>query len=313
MKIAILEPLGVEKQWFIEKCREAVGEGHDLEYFDTRTQNPAELIKRSQGADAVVFSNLPFPKEAIEKCPDLKYICVAFTGVDLVDVQFCKQQGIQVSNCAGYSTAAVGDLVFGLLLSLYRNLPACNKVVRQEGTKDGLIGMELEGKTFGVIGTGAIGLRVAKIAQAFGCRVLAYSRTVKQIEDISYVDLDTLLKESDIISLHVPSTPQTEGMIDAEKLSLMKKNAILLNTARGPVVDSQALADALKEGRIAGAGIDVFEMEPPVPKAHPLLEAPNVIATPHVAFATKEAMKKRAGIVCENLKAWISGTPVHLV
>lgn len=313
MKIAILEPLGVEKEKLLSMCCKAVGDRGEIIYYSTREENPEKLAERAKDADAVVFSNIPFPASVIAQCPNLKYVCVAFTGVDLVDVACCKERGIQVSNCAGYSTVAVADLVFGMLLSLMRNIPACDTAVRQEGTKQGLVGEELEGKAFGIIGTGAIGLRVAKIAQAFGCRVYAWSRTEKSIEGVTYVDLDTLLSTCDIVSLHVPATPQTKHLINQERLLKMKKDAILINTARGPVVDSEALAQALKDGTIAKAAVDVFEMEPPIPKTHPLFGAPNLLATPHVAFATKQAMEKRAEIVCQNLKSWLDGDTQNLI
>ena len=163
------------------------------------------------------------------------------------------------------------------------------------------------------MGTGAIGLRVARIAAAFGCRVLAYSRTKKQVEGVEYVDLDTLLRESDIVSLHVPQTAATVGMIGERELSLMKPSAILINTARGPIVDSKALAKALTDGKIAGAGIDVFEVEPPVATDHPLFSAPNVVATPHVAFATAESMVKRAVIVMDNIDCYLNGKPQNVI
>ena len=185
--------------------------------------------------------------------------------------------------------------------------------MRTCGTKDGLVGYELEGKKFGVVGTGAIGMRVAKIAQAFGCEVLAYSRTKKPESGLTYVSMEELLANSDIVSLHVPLTDATRGLIGYDQLKLMKPNAVLINTARGPVVDSQALAQALKEGVIAGAGVDVFEIEPPIDPEHPLFYAPNLIATPHVAFATKEALYKRAVIVCDNLEKWLAGKPQNVI
>ncbi|MPN05242.1 Hydroxypyruvate reductase [bioreactor metagenome] len=185
--------------------------------------------------------------------------------------------------------------------------------MRERGTKDGLVGFELEGKTFGVIGLGAIGTRVAKIAQAFGCNVIAYSRSFKRIDGVMFTELDTLLETSDIVSLHVPLNDKTRCLINKEKLALMKPNAILINTARGPVIDSDALAEALREGRIAGAGVDVFEIEPPLNPAHPLLNASNVIATPHIAFATKEALVKRAVIVFDNVAKWLAGAPQNVI
>jgi D-3-phosphoglycerate dehydrogenase len=218
-----------------------------------------------------------------------------------------------VNNCAGYSTACVADLAFGMVISLMRNLAQCDTAVRNGGTLAGLIGNELEGKRFGIIGTGAIGMRVAKIADAFGCEVVAYSRTVKDVPYIKYMSLDEVMSTSDIISLHMPNNAETRGMISAEKIALMKKNAILINLARGPVLDSQALADALNSDKIAGACIDVYEMEPPIPGDHPLLNCKNTICTPHVAFASKEAMVKRAHIVFENIAAYMAGTPQNVM
>ena len=299
MKLVIIEPLGVEKERLLSMAEEALKGRAEIIYYDTRATDTQELIRRGQDADVIVVSNLPLNGEVIRGCRNLKLLSVAFTGVDHIDMEACKKQGVTVCNCAGYSTCAVADLVFGLLIGLYRNLISCDSVCRREGTKDGLVGFELEGKTFGVIGTGAIGLRVAKIAKAFGCRVLAYSRTVKELPGITYVDMDRLLEESDIISLHVPLNDKTRG--------------ILINTARGPIVDSKALAEALKEGRLAGAGVDVFEQEPPVPSDHPLFSAPNTIVTPHAAFATKEAMVKRAVTVFENVDFYLKGTPRNVM
>ena len=313
MKLALLEPLGIPQDRLVEMVTQAVDGRMEVVAYDTRTEDVPTLIQRSQGADAVILSNFPYRKEVMAHCPNLKYIDVAFTGVDHVDIDYCREKGIAVSNCAGYSTVAVADLVFGMVLSLARNLSACDAAVRQGGTKAGLVGFELEGKKFGVIGAGAIGSRVAAIAAAFGCQVYAYSRTPKDLPGVTFTDLDTLLSTCDIVSLHVPATPQTHHLINAEKLALMKPTALLINTARGPVVDSQALADALNGGRLAGAGIDVFEMEPPVPGDHPLLTAKNVLATPHVAFATAQSMEKRAVLVCENLKAWLDGKQINKI
>lgn len=313
MKLVIIEPLGVEQEKFLSMAAEQLPESVEVVYYDTRVTNTETLIERGKDADIIAVSNLPLNADVIDGCKNLKMLSVAFTGVDHIALDACRRNGVLVSNCAGYSTAAVADLVFGLLISLYRNIPACNEVVRREGTKDGLVGFELEGKKFGVVGTGAIGLRVAAIAQAFGCEVLAYSRTKKDVPGITYTALDTLLSQCDIVSLHTPLNDSTRGLIGKEQLALMKKNAVLINTARGPVVDSQALAEALNEERIAGACIDVFETEPPVKKEHPLLNAKHVIATPHAAFATKEALVKRAVIVFDNITAWLNNAPQNVM
>lgn len=313
MKLSILEPLGVEKEKFLDMAEKVLGDRVEITYYDNRVEDIETLIERSKDAEIVVLSNFQYRKDVIEKCPNLKMICVAFTGVDHVDIDYCKDRGITVCNCAGYSTVAVADLVFGLLINIYRNIVECNIVTRKGGTKNGLVGFELEGKKFGVIGTGAIGMRVANIAKAFGCEVYAYSRTVKEGKEIKYVDLNTLLSTCDVISLHVPLNENTKGLINEENIKLMKKNAVLINTARGPVVDSKALSDALKNNIIAGAGIDVFEIEPPIPVDHVLFDAPNLIVTPHVAFATKESMVKRAEIVFDNINKYINGSSQNVI
>lgn len=312
MKLVIIEPLGVEKDVLLSMA-EKLEPQIEVVYYDTRVTDAQTLIERGKDADIIAVSNLPMNAEVIESCTNLKMLAVAFTGVDHIAMDACREKGVTVCNCAGYSNAAVSDLVFGLLIALYRNIIPCNEVVRQEGTKAGLVGFELEGKKFGVVGTGAIGMRVVNLAKAFGCQVYAYSRTQKDIEGVTYTDLETLLKECDIVSLHVPLNDNTRGLINGENIRLMKGNAVLINTARGPVVDAQALTDALNEGVIAGAGVDVFEMEPPVPADYPLLQAKNLIATPHVAFATKEALVKRAVIVFDNIQAYMDGKPVNVM
>ena len=313
MKLVIIEPLGVEDEKLLQMAKEALPESVEITYYNTRVTDTDTLIERGKDADIIAVSNLPLNADVIRGCANLKMLAVAFTGVDHIAMDVCRERGITVCNCSGYSNAAVADLVFGMIVALYRNLPACGQAVRNGKTKDGLIGFELEGKKFGVVGTGAIGLKVAAVAQAFGCQVYAYSRTKKEIPGITYVDLDTLLAECDIVSLHTPLNDGTRGLINGERLAKMKPNAVLINTSRGPVVDSAALSEALNSGKIAGAGIDVFEGEPPIPADHPLLTAKNVIATPHIGFATKEALVKRAVIVFDNIVKWMAGTPQNVM
>lgn len=316
MKIVIIEPLGITPEKLAEATAEVKARGHEIVAYDTKEEDQDKLAERGRDADIIILANQPFRKNVIEKCENLKLLSVAFTGVDHIDVDFCKEKGIRVCNAAGYSTNAVAELAFGLAISVLRNIPACDTVCRKEGTKAGLVGGELFGKTFGIVGTGAIGGKVAKIAQAFGCRVVAYSRTVKpEMEGlgIEYMSLEEVLKVSDIVSLHVPLNDKTKGLIGEKEITLMKKNAILLNTARGPVVDSEALAKALNEEKIAGAGIDVFEMEPPVPGDHPLMHAKHTVVTPHVAFASHEALFTRAQIVSANILKWEDGTPQNVI
>lgn len=312
MKVSFLEPLGIPQER-LESIIKAAAPAAECVYWPDRNTDEDELVRRVGGAEIAVLSNFKFGRGVIERCKELKMICVAFTGVDHVDVECCRERGITVCNCAGYSTSAVADLVFGFAVMLARNVRETEERCRLGGVKDGLVGFELEGKRFGVVGTGAIGSRVAKIAGAFGCEVVAYSRTKKEIDGVANVSLEELLKTSDIVSLHVPLTDQTRGMIGEREIAIMKPSAYLINTARGPVIDGHALASALKDGVIAGAAVDVYDIEPPLPRDTELLTAPNAICTPHIAFASHQAFEKRAVIVGGNIAAWIAGSPQNVV
>lgn len=306
MKIVVLEPLGIPAERVREILRGAAGAETEVVCYPDRVTEPEALGARCAGAEIAVLANLPFPRAAIERCDSLKLLCVAFTGVDHVDVDCCRERGVAVCNCAGYATTAVAELTFGLLFSLLRRLPAVEERCRGGGVRDGLIGRELEGKTFGVVGSGAIGSRVCALAGAFGCRVLACNRSGRPVSGAESVTLEELLRESDIVSLHTPLTPETRGMIGREQLAMMKPGALLLNTARGDVVDSAALREALESGHLAGAGVDVFHAEPPLGE-EPLLGAPNCVFTPHIGFATHEAFEKRAVLVGGNIAAFLRG------
>ncbi len=313
MKCAVVEPLGVSKEVLMASGAAALGPDVVIDYYPDRTEDPQQLIERSGDADIVMISNIPYGREIMSKNPNLKMICVAFTGYDHIDMEYCREHNITVCNCSGYATTAVAELVFGSVIALYRRIKECDEATRNNGTKNGLIGFEMEGKTFGIVGLGAIGGSVARIAQAFGCEVIAYSEGSDPMADVENVSFSELLRRSDIVSLHVPLLESTKGLINKETLSLMKPTAILVNAARGPVVDNSALAQALTDGVIAGAALDVFDMEPPVPQDYPLLQAPNTLLTPHVAFATAESMVKRVAIAFDNVKCWLDGTPVHVV
>lgn len=316
MKIVIIEPLGVKEDKLNNILDKLDGKNCEIVKYNDRKEDAETLIERAKDADVVILTNLPFRKEVIEQCKNLKMISVAFTGVDHVDTAFCKEQGITVCNAAGYSTNGVAELTFGLAISIFRDLKISDNIVRQNKGRGALLGRELNGKKFGIIGTGAIGMRVAEIAKAFGCEILAYSRSEKE-EFLNlgakYLSLDKLMAESDIVSLHLPLNEHTKGMIGKEEISKMKESSIFINTARGPIVDSEALAEALNSDKIAGAGIDVFEVEPPIPSDHPLLNAKNAILAPHIAFATEEALLIRADIVVENIVKWLDGNPQNLI
>lgn len=307
MKIAIIEPLGIDEKAVEKLKQDFLLENIELVYYNSAPQDDEEKIKRSEDADIVMLANMPLRKNVLEKCSKLKMISVAFTGVDHIDMDYCKANDIMVCNCSGYANEAVCELVFCMVVDLYRNIFAADEAVRTGKTKVGLSQFELCGKKFGIIGAGAIGLKVANVAKAFGCDVYVYSRTPKDIDGIKFVSLDDLLSICDVVSVHVPLTKQTKDLINAENITKMKPTSLLINTARGPVVNAKALADALKNNIIAGAGVDVFDNEPPIAMDNPLLNAPNVVLTPHIGFATKEAMEKRAVIAFTNINKYLMG------
>lgn len=239
-------------------------------------------------------------------------IDVAFTGVDHVDLDAVKKNGITLLNASGYSDDSVAELVIGLIIAVMRKFNE-NKENIFEDTNNSLMGETLKGKKIGIIGTGNIGIKLIELLKVFGCDILAYSRTEKEdvkAMGVSYVDLDTLLKESDVVSLHIPNNNETKGFLGKDELDKMKDNAILINCARGPVVDNDYLAKLLNEGKLR-AGIDVFDMEPPLPKDYSLRNAKNVILTNHVAFYTKEAMENRAKIVFDNIYKYLDGNVIN--
>ena len=307
-KIVIMESLGISAEELAARKAPFEAAGHTFTDYAKTTDVPT-LIAEAKDADAMILANMPMPGEVLSACENLKFIDVAFTGVDHVGLDAAKAKGIKVSNASGYSNEAVAELVFGMALSLARNLSAVEARCRAGGTKDGLVGWELQRKTVGNVGLGKIGSRTAALAHAFGCPVLAHSRTrhADAPDYIEQVELDELLRRSDIVVLHCPLNDSTRGLINTEKLALMKPTALLINVARGPVVVAKDLADALNNGVIAGAGIDVFDKEPPLDESEPLLHAKNCLLTPHVAFATKESMTLRAQIVFDNLQAWLDG------
>ncbi len=314
MKIAMLEPLAVSKDIIDNLANRLKDEKHEFVVYDTVTNDTEELKKRAAGADALIIANNPLPGEVIKSLDKLKFISVAFTGIDHVDKAACIEKGIKISNAAGYSNTSVAELVIGMMISKLRNSVECNTVIRQGKTKDGLVGYELSGKTVGIVGTGAIGLKVAELLKAFGCRLLGFDPNPKKDGEalgIEYVSLEQLLKESDIVTLHTPLTEKTKFLINKDNLKLLKPTALLINCARGQVIDIEATAQALKEKKFAGAAIDVFEVEPPLPVDHCLFEADNALLTPHVAFASKESMVRRAEITFRNIYAWMDGNQIN--
>jgi len=282
---------------------------------------PAEVAARIESAEVVISNKVVLDAAAIRQAPRLKLIGVAATGVNNVDLPAAMARGITVCNCRGYGTPAVVQHVFALLLALYTRWPDYQNAARdgrwQHASQFCLLDFpirELAGKTLGIIGYGELGQGVARIAEAFGMRVLVAQRpgTVDATEE--RVPLPVLLPQVDVLSLHCPLTPETRGLIGAWELALMRRDAILINTARGGLVDEALLADALRRGALGGAGVDVLSLEPPA-DGNPLLapDIPNLIVTPHCAWGSRESRQRLVGQLAENIQSWLDGAPVRVV
>ncbi len=307
MKISLIDPLEVKESYIEEQKEKLEKLGHEFTYYIESAKDDDEKIARLKDSDIAIITNKPVSRKVIENT-NLKLIDVAFTGVDHVDLDACKERDIKVLNASGYSDDSVAELVIGLAIGVLRKFDKNNENIF-EGKSNPLLGSLIKGKTFGVIGTGKIGKKLIEILQVFGCDIIAYSRTEKddiKALGVEYVDLETLLKKSDIVSLHIPNNKETKHFLGKEELDLMKEGAVLINCARGAVVDNDYLAKLLNEDKLR-AGIDVFDMEPPLPEDYPLRNAKNVILTNHVAFYTEEAMQIRAEIVFDNLYSYLEG------
>ncbi|MES2353583.1 MAG: D-2-hydroxyacid dehydrogenase [Pseudomonadota bacterium] len=280
-----------------------------------------EIPARLQNATIAITNKVPLRADTLSKLPNLKLIAVAATGYDVIDVPYCKANGIAVANIRNYATHTVPEHTFALILALRRNLLAYREDVlngRWQNVDqfcffDHPI-RDLAGATIGIVGEGTLGKGTAAIARAFGMKVLFAEHASPKSRDIEFTPFETLLKESDIVSLHTPLTPETRNLIGMEQLRVMKPTALLINTARGGLVDEQALVDALQQGIIAGAGFDVLTAEPPK-TGNPLLELhlPNFILTPHIAWASEGAMQFLADQLIDNIEKFVAGTPQHLV
>lgn len=290
-------------------------------YYD---RTPYEKIPERMGNAPILITNkCNVDRDLIDRLPHLKYVGVLATGYNNVDLEYAAQKGIIVTNIPTYGTESVVQMVFALLLELYTSLIYhADSVSKGEWStcpdfcyyKDGGL-RELYGKTMGIIGYGRIGSRVGEVAQAFGMHVIAFDKfhSTKETSSFRYSNsLEELLASSDIVSLNCPLTKENRNMINRESLSLMKKSAVLINTARGPLVDEKALAVALNEGVISGAGLDVLSQEPPLAD-NPIMAAKNVVITPHVSWATREARSRLMDIAVSNLKAYLSGMPANKV
>lgn len=312
MKIVLLESLGVRDELMAEYVKPLTEKGHVFEQYQ-RDMDPEKQKERLKDADVLMIANMPLKQEVLEACEQLRFIDVAFTGVDHIPVAYAKEHHIAVSNASGYSNDSVAELILGMAISLLRKVPTVDVSTRNGKTIGTDIGHELKGKTVGIIGTGAIGSRVAELFLCFGCRVLGYDVYPKELPGVENVELEELLNQSDIVTLHCPMIESTRGLINETTISMMKEGAVLLNASRGPVVDLAALSAALKAGKLSGAGVDVYEIEPPLPQDHPILSAPNTILTPHIAYLSAESMEKRAKIVFDSLNAWLRGEQINKI
>ena len=317
MKIVILDGYAAnpgDLNW------DAISAQGDLTVYD-RTA-PEDVISRIGDAEVIYTNKTVISRDVLDACPNLKLISVLATGYNVVDTAYAKEKGIAVCNVPAYSTRDVAQLVFALLLEICHHVGHHSKTVyegRWAGSPDfcywDYAPMALYGKTMGLVGFGQIGQATAKLAQAFGMNVLVHTRTVRpeqETETCRFCDLDTLLAESDVVSLHCPLLPQTEKIIRKDTIAKMKNGAILINTGRGPLIDEDDVAAALSSGKLAAAGVDVVSVEP-IREDNPLLKAKNCFITPHIAWATLEARTRLLEVSAENLRQFKMGMPQNVV
>ncbi len=293
----------------------------DANYVEHEKTSPEQVVPRLKDATVAIINKVPLRAETLKQLPKLKMIAVAATGYDVVDVAYCKEHGIAVANIRNYAVHTVPEHAFSMILALRRNLLAYRQDVEAGVWNKSEqfcffthpIG-DLHGATLGIIGEGAIGQSTAAIGRAFGMKVLFADHPPPKMEGVTFTPHDEVLAQSDVISLHCPLVPATRNLIDIHAFRKMKRNALLINTARGGLVDEAALIQALDEGLIAGAGFDVLTVEPPR-DGHPLLDVrrTNFILTPHIAWASDGAMQFLADQLVDNVDLWVAGKPQHLV
>lgn len=317
MRIKLIEPLSIPEELLSKYKEKLEKEGHEFVSYKDKAQTEEEFLERSKDAEILMIANTKLPDSVIEKSKNLKLINVAFTGFDHVNVDLAKEKGIKVCNASGYSNTSVAELVIGMVLNIYRKISLGDPMTREGKTHlDYYRGLEIKDKTVAIIGTGNIGLETARLFKAFGANVIAYSRHENEEAKklgVEYVSLEDAFKRADIVSVHLALNKHTRGFVNKDLLSLMKKEAIFINCARGPIVDNQALADLLEEEKIAYAGIDVFDMEPPIPADYPLLNTKNILLSPHIAYLTDEAMIRRAEIAFDNSLSFARGQEKNIV
>ena len=292
----------------------------ELTVYD-RTGSEDQVIARIGEAEVVFVNKVPITKRVLEECPNIKFISVLATGYNVIDIKAAAEKGIVVSNIPSYGTAAVAQFAIALLLEVCHHVAHHSEAVHQgrwAANPDWCFWdyplIELQGKTMGIIGFGRIGQATGRIAKALGMKVIAYSRSVREDgkEIADYVDLDTLLRTSDVIALHCPLFPETEGIINKANIAKMKDGVIIINNSRGQLVVEQDLADALNSGKVCAAGLDVVSTEP-IREDNPLLKAKNCLITPHISWAPKESRQRIMDMSYNNLKAFVEGSPINVV
>lgn len=287
--------------------------------FEYENITRAKLLKEAADADIILCNKTVIDKEVFDAAENLKYIGLFATGYNNIDIEYAKQKGVTVCNAGSYSTDAVTQQVIGYILMHYTAIPEYNEFVKNDGWKKSAVfsplvffSDEVAGKTLGIVGYGSIGKSVEKAAKGLGMNVLVYTRTVRENGETRFTDLDTLLKESDIVTLHCPLNAQSADMMNAEAFARMKDGAFFINTSRGGTVDENSLYDALSSGKLSGAAVDVLKKEP-MSKDCPLDKAPNLIITPHTAWAPLTTRKRLLGIVESNIEAFLKGVPQNKI
>ncbi len=308
--------VATDSDYLPDTCRKRLEKLGRLDVYKDRPESTEDFLARIDGADIAIVTHYRLPAEIFEGTT-LKFIALARTGYDDVDLDAAMLHGVAIANAPGYSNEAVAEHVFAMLMAFLRKIREAGDAVRS-GRFDCTAweGRELAGKTLGVVGTGRIGMRVAEIARCFGMDVVAFDAkpSLEKARELRfrYVDLARLCESSDFISVHLPLTPETTGLIDREAFGRMRQSAVLVNTARGPVIDEKALLCALENSIIAGACLDVFHEEP-VPPDSPLLRLSNTILTPHIAYDTREAKDRCMAITVENVEAFVAGRPKNVL
>lgn len=306
--IVVIEDLGVPK----EKVEEAFSDlEEDFEYYQEPPKDDSEFVERCKGARVVGLVNHEMSADVINRLDDLEMVAVSFTGFDHVDLEAARDNNVTVCNVPEYATESVSELVFGFAIALLRKFNKCDCLVREEEKYDfqtpEIKGNTLEGKTFGIIGTGRIGERSVELAKAFNTEVIAYD-VEERLDEVKYVSLDELLKRSDIVTVHVPLMKETEGMLGKEEVDMMKDDAVLINAARAPIIEREAVIEAIREEKLK-MGLDV----PPENLPEDVRQSDRVIFTPHIGFYAEESLENKLGVTVDNIRKYLEGEPVNIV